>query len=147
MLLLIWLCALRCPRMILLVFLHGTATIHLCIWSYGLSWSVITSSFESSSLSSLYRYSYSWTTSLVLYLKPVMIWPYLLPANFQLTMTSSSWTTSISFFIGRLSLLLNNLQMTMKSSSHDPVFETTSKEKSLLKISRAIILFISEDNS
>ena len=50
----------------------------------------------------------SWTTSLGLYLNPVFIWLNLLPSNHQLTVTSYSWTTLLTFFHGQLNLLPDN---------------------------------------
>ena len=63
----------------------------------------------------------SWTTSHGLYLEAIMIWLDLFPANFQLTVTSSIWKNSLSFFLNRLNLLFSNFQMTMKLFSHSPV--------------------------
>ena len=88
-----------------------------------------------------------WTTSLGLYLEPVVIWLDLIPDNFQLTVTSSSWTDSIYLFMTWLKLLSANFRMTMKSSSHTPVTETRSKDNSPPKISSAIILFLLVDTS
>ena len=85
----------------------------------------------------------SWTTSLGLYIKPVMIGLNILPANFQLTVMSSSCTTSLNFFLSQINRLPTNFHMTMNSSSHYPVSETKSEDNSPPKLYRAIILFLS----
>ena len=89
----------------------------------------------------------SWTTSLGLYINTAMIRLDILPANFQLTVTSSSWMTSCSFFLGQLNLLPANFHMTMMSSSHSPVSGTTSEDNYPPKLSPVIILFLSVDLS
>ena len=69
----------------------------------------------------------SWTNSLGSYIEPVINQIYLLPANFKLNVKLSSQTTSSSFFLSQQYFLPAISQMTMKSSSHSPVSETTSK--------------------
>ena len=70
------------------------------------------------------------TTSLGFYIEPVIIWLNLTPANFQLTIISSCCTTSSSFFLSWLYFLPVIYQISMKSSSHYLVSETTSKDNS-----------------
>ena len=87
--------------------------------------------------------SRSWTTSLGSYLEPVMIWLDLLPASFQLTGMSSSRMTLSSSFLSRQYFISAISHMTMNSSSHSPISENTSENKSLPKLCLVIIFFSS----
>ena len=49
--------------------------------------------------------------------------------------------------MSQLNILPANFQMTLKSSSHYPVYETTSEDNPPPKLSRKIILFLSVDYS
>ena len=89
----------------------------------------------------IFKRSGSWTTTLLLYLDRIIIWLNLLHAYLQLTVTSSNWNTSLYLFLGQLKLLPTNFLMTVKSSSYIIVTETTSEDKSLIKLSHTIILF------
>ena len=91
----------------------------------------------------------SWTTSPGFYLGPVMITLDLLTTNFQFTGMSPGCTTWTSFFLGWLNLLPAIFQMTVKSSSHSTVSETTSKYNSHQKsparfffVCRLLIIFL-----
>ena len=64
-----------------------------------------------------------------------------IPANFWLTVTSYIWMNSLCFFLSQPNLLPTNFHITMKSSSHTPVTETTPEDNSPPKLSHLIILF------
>ena len=84
----------------------------------------------------------SWTTLLGLYLETVMIQIHLLPANFQFTVVSSSWTTSLGFFLIQLNLFPTNFHMNVNLSSQYPVYETTSEDNSPPKLPLVILFSV-----
>ena len=63
-------------------------------------------------------------------------------ANFQLTVTSSSRTTSPIFFLSPLNPLTANFQMTVNLFSHFMVYKITSEYNSLPKLSRDHLEFV-----
>ena len=112
-----------------------------------------TSLFQSSlaKLTHIIKRSDICTTSLDSYIDSVMIWLDILPANFQLTVTSSSQTTSSSFCFSWQHFLPAIYQMIMISSSHHSVSETAYEDKYPPKLSRVIffvckLLIISIEN-
>ena len=83
----------------------------------------------------------SLTTLPSLHLELVMIRLDLLPANFQLTVMPSSWTTSSCLFFSWLYFLPAISQMNMNLSSHSLVYDTAFEDNPPPKLFRAIIFF------